>query len=115
MEAQQTLQGRGATCDITQQSAGCVVCVPHYTHISFFLFHRFKSYTYRPLFCLISLHSFVSSFYIPYAVGIVTGYRLNDQGIALRFPTDAEDFSSSPKRPYRFWGPPSFLYTGYHT
>jgi hypothetical protein len=46
------------------------------------------------------------------AVGIATGYRLDDRGIEVRVPVGSRIFSS-PHRSHRLWGPPSFLYNGY--
>jgi hypothetical protein len=40
---------------------------------------------------------------------IVSDYGLDDRAIEVRFPTGAEDFSSSPC----VWGPPSLLSNGY--
>jgi hypothetical protein len=42
------------------------------------------------------------------AVSTATGYDLNDRGIAVRVPVVSRIFSS-PRRPDRFWGPPSPL------
>ena len=36
--------------------------------------------------------------------------RPDVQRVVVRFPT--EEIFSSPKRPDRFWGPPSFLFNG---
>jgi hypothetical protein len=38
------------------------------------------------------------------AVSMATGYELNDGGVAVRVPLEVR-FSSSPRRPDRFWGP----------
>jgi hypothetical protein len=45
------------------------------------------------------------------SVGIVTGYRLDDQGVRVRVPVGSRMFSS-PSHPDRLWGPPSLLYKG---
>jgi hypothetical protein len=45
-------------------------------------------------------------------VGIATGYRLNDRVVGVRLPVGARIFSS-PRRPDRFWSPPSLLSNGY--
>jgi hypothetical protein len=42
------------------------------------------------------------------AVGIATGYGLDDRGVAVRVPVGSRMFSS-PRRPDRLWGPPSLL------
>jgi len=42
------------------------------------------------------------------SVGIVTGYRLDDQSSGIIFPAGA-----GPPRPDRLWGPPSLLSNGY--
>jgi hypothetical protein len=44
--------------------------------------------------------------------GIATGYGLEDRGIAVRVPVGSRIFSS-PRRPYRLWGPPNLLSNGY--
>jgi hypothetical protein len=46
------------------------------------------------------------------AVGIATGYKLDDRGVGIRVPVDSKIFSS-PHRPDRLWGPPSLLSNGY--
>jgi hypothetical protein len=40
------------------------------------------------------------------AVGIGTGYWLNDREVEVRVPVESRIFSS-PHRPGRLWGPPS--------
>jgi hypothetical protein len=45
------------------------------------------------------------------AVGIATGYGLEDQGFGVRVPVGARIFTS-PRRPDRLWGPPSLLSNG---
>jgi hypothetical protein len=40
------------------------------------------------------------------AVGIATGYGLDDRGVGIRVPVESRIFSS-PRRPDRFWGPHS--------
>jgi hypothetical protein len=45
-------------------------------------------------------------------VGIVTDYRLGDQGVGVRVPVGARIFTS-PCRPDQPWGPPSLLSNGY--
>jgi hypothetical protein len=42
------------------------------------------------------------------AVDIATSYGLEGRGVGVRVPVDAI-FFSPPRRPQRFWGPPSFL------
>jgi hypothetical protein len=46
------------------------------------------------------------------AVGIATGYGLDDRGVGVRVPVGSRIFSSSCG-PDRFWGPPSLLSNGY--
>jgi hypothetical protein len=46
------------------------------------------------------------------AVGIVTGYWLDDRGIGVRVPVVPRIFTS-PYRPDRYWSPPSLLSNGY--
>jgi hypothetical protein len=46
------------------------------------------------------------------AVGIATGYGLDDWGIGVRVPVGSRIFSS-PCSPDCFWGPPNFLSNGY--
>jgi hypothetical protein len=46
------------------------------------------------------------------AVGIATGYGLNNSGVEVRVPVGSRIFSS-PRRPDRLWGPPSLLSDGY--
>jgi hypothetical protein len=46
------------------------------------------------------------------SVGIATGYGLGDRGVGVRVPGGSRIFSS-PRRPDRFWGPPSLLSNGY--
>jgi hypothetical protein len=46
------------------------------------------------------------------AVGIATGYGLDDQGVGVRVPVGSRIFSS-PRRPERIWGPPNLLFNGY--
>jgi hypothetical protein len=47
------------------------------------------------------------------AVGIATGYRLDDQGVVgVRVPV-ASRILSSPRRPDRLWDPPGLLANGY--
>jgi hypothetical protein len=45
-------------------------------------------------------------------VGIATGYGLDERGVGVRVPVGSRIFSS-PRRPDRLWGPPSFLSNGY--
>jgi hypothetical protein len=48
------------------------------------------------------------------AVGIASGYGLDDQEVGVRVPVGSRIFS--PRRPDRLWGPPRLLanvYTGY--
>jgi hypothetical protein len=42
------------------------------------------------------------------AVGIATGYELDDRGVGVRVPVGSRIFSS-PRCRDRFWGPPSLL------
>jgi hypothetical protein len=42
------------------------------------------------------------------AVGIATGYGLEDTGVGVRVPVGSTIFSS-PRSPDRLWGPPSLL------
>jgi hypothetical protein len=46
------------------------------------------------------------------AVGIATGYGLDDRGVVVRVPAGSRIFSS-PRRPVRLWGSPSLLSNGY--
>jgi hypothetical protein len=46
------------------------------------------------------------------AVGIATGYGLEDRGVGVPVPVGSRIFSS-PHRPDRLWGPPSLLSDGY--
>jgi hypothetical protein len=46
------------------------------------------------------------------AVGIVTGYGLDNQGVGVRVLGGSQIFSS-PNRPDRLWGPPNLLFNGY--
>jgi hypothetical protein len=47
------------------------------------------------------------------AVGIATGYRLDDRGVVVRVPEGSRIFSS-PRRPNRLWGPSCLLSIWYH-
>jgi hypothetical protein len=44
------------------------------------------------------------------AVGIATGYGLDDRGVGVRVPVGSRIFSS--RRPDRLWGPTNLLYSG---
>jgi hypothetical protein len=46
------------------------------------------------------------------AVGIATGYGLDDGGIGVRVPVGSRIFSS-PRRPDRLWVPPNLLSSEY--
>jgi hypothetical protein len=46
------------------------------------------------------------------AVGIATGYGLDDRGVGVRIAVESRIFSS-PRRPDRLWGPPNLLSNGY--
>jgi hypothetical protein len=46
------------------------------------------------------------------AVGIATGYGLEDRGVGVQVPVGSRIFSS-PRHPDRLWGPPSLLFNGY--
>jgi hypothetical protein len=46
------------------------------------------------------------------AVGIATGYGLDDRGVGVRVPLGSRIFSA-PCRPDRLWGPPNLLYNEY--
>jgi hypothetical protein len=46
------------------------------------------------------------------AVGIATGYGLDDGGVGVRVPIGLRIFTS-PSRPDRLWGPPNLLFKGY--
>jgi hypothetical protein len=60
---------------------------------------------------LISLMSYMG-FSRDSAVGIATGYGLDDRGVGVRVPVGSRIFSS-PCRPDRLWGPPNLLSNGY--
>jgi hypothetical protein len=45
-------------------------------------------------------------------VGIVTVYRLDDQGVGVQVPEESSVFSS-PRHPDWLWDPPSLLFNGY--
>jgi hypothetical protein len=45
------------------------------------------------------------------AVGIATGYGLDDRRVEVRVPVGSRIFSS-PRRPDRLWDPPSLLFSG---
>jgi hypothetical protein len=45
------------------------------------------------------------------AVGIAAGHELDAREVGVRVPLGAS--LSSPRRPERFWGPPSLLSNGY--
>jgi hypothetical protein len=45
-------------------------------------------------------------------VAVATGYGLDDGGVGVRVPVESRIFSS-PRCPYRLWGPPSLLFNGY--
>lgn len=108
MEALQRLQG----CHVWHYATVSKRLTVHartHTHISLCLC---QSHSYQSLFSLFSVHSFLSTSHIPYAVTTVTGYRLAGQGNALRLPAQPRRLFSFST--YRVWGPPSFLHTGYH-
>jgi hypothetical protein len=46
------------------------------------------------------------------AVGIATGYGLDDGGVGVRV-ADGSRIFSSPRRPDRLWAPPNLLSVGY--
>jgi hypothetical protein len=46
------------------------------------------------------------------SVGIVTGYGMDDRGVGVRVPVGSR-IVPSPRRPDRFWGPPSLLFNGH--
>jgi hypothetical protein len=46
------------------------------------------------------------------AVGIATGYGLDDRGVGVQAPVESRIFIS-PRRPDRLWGPPNLLSNGY--
>jgi hypothetical protein len=46
------------------------------------------------------------------AVGIATGYELDDRGVDVGMPVGSRLFTS-PRRPDRLWGPPNLLSNGY--
>jgi hypothetical protein len=46
------------------------------------------------------------------AVGIATGYGLDDRAVGVRVPVGLRIFTS-PRRPDRLGGPPNLLFTGY--
>jgi hypothetical protein len=46
------------------------------------------------------------------AVGIETGYGLDERGFGVRVPVGSRIFTS-PNRSHRLWGPPSLLWNRY--
>jgi hypothetical protein len=46
------------------------------------------------------------------AVGIATGYGLEDREVGIQDPVESRIFSS-PRRPDRLWGPPSLISNDY--
>jgi hypothetical protein len=46
------------------------------------------------------------------AVGIATGYGMDDREVGVRVPVGSR-ILTSPCRPDRLWGPPNLLYNGY--
>jgi hypothetical protein len=56
--------------------------------------------------------SIFSSSSVYSAVGITTGYGLDDRGVGVRAPVGSR-ILSSPRRPDRLWGPPNLLSNGY--
>jgi hypothetical protein len=46
------------------------------------------------------------------AVGIATGYELDDRGVRVRVPVGSRIFTS-PYLPNRLWGPPNLLSNEY--
>jgi hypothetical protein len=46
------------------------------------------------------------------AVGIATGYGLNDRGVGVQVPVGSRIFSF-PRCPDRLWGPPNLLSNGH--
>jgi hypothetical protein len=46
------------------------------------------------------------------SVGIASGYRLDDQGVAIRVPVGSRIFTF-PYRPDQIWGPPCLISNGY--
>jgi hypothetical protein len=56
------------------------------------------------------LHSVIWRLVSPF--GVATGYGLDGRGVGVRVPVGPRLFSS-PRRPDRFWGPPSLLSNGY--
>jgi hypothetical protein len=46
------------------------------------------------------------------AVGIATGYGLDDRGVGVRVPVGSR-IITSPSRPDWLWGPPNLLSNGY--
>jgi hypothetical protein len=46
------------------------------------------------------------------AVGIATGYGLDERGVGVRVPVGSKIFSS-PHRPERLWGPQNLLSSGF--
>jgi hypothetical protein len=68
----------------------------------------FFLYTRSVILCFVcSLHESRDS-----AVGIATGYGLDDQGVGVLVPVGARIFTSSC-RPDKVWGPPNLLSNGY--
>jgi hypothetical protein len=46
------------------------------------------------------------------AIGVATGFGLDQQRVEVLIPIKIRIFSS-PSCPYRFWGPPNLLTSGY--
>jgi hypothetical protein len=73
-------------------------------------------YTWQHSYFMYILHLIFLYFIVysnnPSAVGIATGYGLDDRGVGVRVPVESRMFSS-PRRPHRLWGPPNFLSSGY--
>jgi hypothetical protein len=47
------------------------------------------------------------------AVGIATGYGLDDRGVGVRVPVESRLFFTSPYRPDRLWSPRNLLSNRY--
>jgi hypothetical protein len=71
--------------------------------------HVFICFIYTHIY--VYIHSFVRTKSQESAVGIATGYGLDERGVGVRVPVRARIFTS-PRRADLFWGPPGLLSNG---